>query len=80
MRFGAATRIIRMVVGNTTGTGEVLRGMAYEKPAIIDYGSIADHTFYRCAGGNPGAEKPKDPDLCEHDKHGECSCGVTGLS
>jgi hypothetical protein len=54
--------------------------MAYEKPAIIDYGSIADHTFYRCVGGNPSAEKPKDLNVCEHDKHGECSCGETGLS
>jgi hypothetical protein len=55
--------------------------MRYEIPAVIDFGSIAEHTFTRCdtASGGVGAP-PKDWMTCEHDKFGECSCGSTGLT
>jgi len=48
---------------------------------LIDYGSIAEHTFTRCdtAEDRAGAP-PKDHITCAHDKHGECSCGHTGLT
>ena len=55
-------------------------GMRYEAPKVVDYGSIAEHTFTRCPGGDPNADIPKDFMVCEHDKHGECSCGETGLT
>jgi hypothetical protein len=45
--------------------------MTYEKPEIVDYGSIADHTFTRCGGVGP---KVGDFRTCELDKFGECSC------
>jgi len=54
--------------------------MRYEAPKVVDYGSIAEHTFTRCPGGDPNADMPKDFMVCEHDKHGECSCGETGLT
>jgi hypothetical protein len=48
----------------------------YEKPSITDLGSIAEHTFTRCATGDPvpGAP-PKDFQDFPLDKHGECSSG-----
>jgi hypothetical protein len=41
----------------------------YEKPVVIDYGSIADHTFLG-ASGTPG----KDTRMCTKDKFGDESC------
>lgn len=54
--------------------------MRYNAPLVVDYGSIAEHTFTRCPGGNSEADMPKDYQVCEHDKFGECSCSGTGLS
>ncbi len=55
--------------------------MRYNAPLVVDYGSIAEHTFTRCPGGTGGeGDPPKDYQMCEHDKFGECSCGGTGLS
>jgi len=53
----------------------------YEAPTVVDFGSIADHTFTRCATavGLPGSP-PKDTMLCKHDNIGECSCTDTGLT
>jgi len=50
----------------------------YETPAVVDFGSIADHTFTRCGGtGKPGHANvpPKDFPWVPHhiDGHGECS-------
>lgn len=45
--------------------------MRYEKPEIVDYGSIADHTFTRCGGIGP---KLGDFRSCELDNFQECSC------
>lgn len=42
----------------------------YEKPVVIDYGSISEHTFTRCGGD----EHPKDWQTCALDKFDECSC------
>ena len=46
--------------------------MAYEKPAIVDYGSIGGHTF--AAGSTPA----KDTQLCTPDKFNEQSCPDVG--
>jgi hypothetical protein len=55
--------------------------MRYEIPAVIDYGSIAAHTFTRCEGHTGGSgDPPKDIITCHHDKFGECSCAETGLT
>lgn len=49
--------------------------MKFEHPEIIDHGSIADHTFFRCDSGNPDASIPKDFRDFGTDKFGECSSG-----
>lgn len=55
--------------------------MHYTAPLVVDYGSIADHTFTRCSDATGGGDDPpKDYQICEHDKFGECSCGHTGLT
>ena len=55
--------------------------MRYNAPLVVDYGSIADHTFTTCPGGTGNSDAPgKDWQVCEHDKFGECSCSGTGLS
>ena len=50
--------------------------MRFERPIVSDYGSIAAHTFTRCATGDPveGAP-PKDLEDYPLDSHGECSAG-----
>jgi hypothetical protein len=53
--------------------------MRFEDPAIVDHGSIAAHTFYRCGSGDSTASMPKDWQEAPHDKFGECSAGH-GLS
>jgi hypothetical protein len=48
----------------------------YEKPRILDHGSIVEHTFSRCNPSIPTGDRPlKDfPDVPHHiDNHGECS-------
>jgi hypothetical protein len=55
-------------------------GMTYEAPRVIDYGSIAEHTFTRCEGATGSDTPPKDFMICDHDNHGECSCANTGLT
>jgi hypothetical protein len=46
--------------------------MIYEKPAIEDLGSIAQHTF---GGVNPGGQTPpKDNVLCTKDNMSDESC------
>lgn len=42
--------------------------MHYEKPTVVDFGAIGEHTF--TAGGTPG----KDTRLCSKDMHEEQSC------
>jgi hypothetical protein len=42
--------------------------MRYEKPAIIDHGSIAQHTF-----DNPGQGDKSSDNTLETDKYGEFS-------
>ena len=50
--------------------------MKYEAPAVIDFGSISDHTFQHT---NPtGHSVHKDHNVCETDKFGEYSCGGGG--
>jgi hypothetical protein len=53
--------------------------MRYNAPLVVDFGSIAEHTFTRC-DPNDGYHAPKDWQICEYDKFAECSCGHTGLS
>lgn len=48
--------------------------MKFERPTIIDHGSIAEHTFLRCPSGE-GDWPPKDYRDFPLDKHGECSEG-----
>jgi hypothetical protein len=50
--------------------------MKFIAPTLTDYGSIAAHTFTRCASGDPepGAP-PKDHLDFPLDKFGECSDG-----
>jgi hypothetical protein len=47
----------------------------YEKPRIVDHGSIVEHTFSRCNPAAPKAIPPKDSiDVPHHiDNHEECS-------
>lgn len=47
----------------------------FERPTIMDHGTIAEHTFTRCAGGNEDAFMPKDWQDFPTDKFGECSSG-----
>lgn len=47
----------------------------FERPTITDHGTIAEHTFTRCAGGNEDAFMPKDWQDFPTDKFGECSSG-----
>ena len=56
--------------------------MRYETPRVIDFGSIAEHTFTRCDDSTGGeTAPPKDPNIFGHDKFGECSSGHgTGLT
>ena len=42
--------------------------MEYQKPTVVDFGSIADHSFV--TGGTPR----KDTRLCTKDNHGDESC------
>jgi hypothetical protein len=42
--------------------------MTYEKPLVVDFGSIADHTFVMT--GTPR----KDTRACTKDNHGDESC------
>jgi hypothetical protein len=48
--------------------------MKYEKPTVVDYGSIANHTFLGAIGGTP----PKDTRMCTKDNHGDESCPAAG--
>lgn len=50
--------------------------MRYICPAVVDYGSIASHTFTRCPEGwGEEGDPPKDPSFANthFDKFGECS-------
>lgn len=54
--------------------------MIYERPVVIDHGSIADHTFTNAGGGTSDgscsgvATPPKDMNECKLDCFGEYSC------
>ncbi|MEX0815863.1 MAG: hypothetical protein WD027_00320 [Gaiellales bacterium] len=58
----------------------------YEEPEILDFGSIADHTFLRCGGtgvNGGGHTPPKDfpyPPAYHLDKFGECSALALAVS
>jgi hypothetical protein len=49
----------------------------YERPLIVDYGSIVEHTFSRCP---PEGGPPKDFNPCPPDKFEECSCPSVVIS
>jgi hypothetical protein len=50
--------------------------MRYEVPVVVDYGSIAEHTFTHV---NPhGKPVHKDHNVCQTDKYGEYSCPSGG--
>ena len=58
----------------------------YLSPAIIDYGSILDHTFARAhlsgcvPDPNPNQNKQGDTRVCEIDKFCEYSCPGAALA
>jgi hypothetical protein len=57
-----------------------MKTLGYTAPEIVDFGSIAQHTFTRC-GGPAGGPKKDFPDVPNHiDNHGECSGLDGGLS
>jgi hypothetical protein len=45
--------------------------MQYEAPVVVDFGSIADHTFANV----PSGRGRKDFRVCATDKFGDFSCG-----
>jgi len=49
--------------------------MRYQRPEVVDFGSIANHTFIVCNPGAPDPIPPKGPEsVTTHiDKHLECS-------
>jgi hypothetical protein len=48
--------------------------LQYEKPSVIDFGSIADHTFSRCNPNVTGTPIKDFIDVPHHiDNHLECS-------
>lgn len=47
----------------------------FAQPTITDHGTIAEHTFTRCSGGNEDASMPKDWRDFPLDRFGECSSG-----
>ena len=50
--------------------------MKFEYPMVVDHGSIAEHTFYRCATNDAvPLAPPKDKEDFPLDKFGECSSG-----
>jgi hypothetical protein len=49
--------------------------MKYEKPEVLDFGSIGDHTFTTPGGQVKGGRPPSKPD-----EHGELSHEETGGS
>jgi len=50
----------------------------YVAPVVVDYGSIADHTFLHT--NKNGHAVHKDHIVCATDKFGEFSCGSHGGS
>jgi hypothetical protein len=50
----------------------------YAAPVVVDFGSIADHTFVHT--NKNGHMVHKDHIVCETDKFGEYSCGSHGGS
>lgn len=52
--------------------------MKYVAPVVVDYGSIADHTFLHT--NKNGHAVHKDHIVCATDKFGEFSCGSHGGS
>ena len=53
--------------------------MGYERPTIVDHGSIGRHTFTNAGGGeatwcNGQATPPKDTNACKLDCFSEYSC------
>ena len=50
----------------------------YVAPVVVDFGSIAGHTFIHT--NKTGHQVHKDHIVCETDKFGEYSCGSHGGS
>jgi hypothetical protein len=49
--------------------------LTYEPPQIVDFGSIADHTFVKATSGPCGQQlPPKDMQPCRMDKFCEWTC------
>ena len=53
--------------------------LPYNVPKIVDYGSIAEHTFTRCGGTHAPKDHPYPP-LYHLDKFNECSALDLNLS
>ena len=53
--------------------------LPYSVPKIVDYGSIAEHTFTRCGGTHVPKDHPYPP-LYHLDKFNECSALDLNLS
>lgn len=53
--------------------------LPYSVPKIVDYGSIAEHTFTRCGGTFAPKDHPYPP-LYHLDKFNECSALDLNLS
>jgi hypothetical protein len=52
--------------------------MSVELPEIVDFGSIASHTFTNTGQVVPGqGPSGKDHNVCDIDKFGEYSCHVS---
>jgi hypothetical protein len=60
-------------VGNTTTRVEGSDRVKYERPEVMDFGSISDHTFTTPGGQVKGGKPPSKPD-----EHGELSHEETG--
>ena len=52
--------------------------MKYVAPVVVDFGSIADHTFIHT--NKTGHRSTRITSYCETDKFGEYSCGSHGGS
>ena len=59
--------------GNTTTRDEGSDRVKYQRPEVMDFGSISDHTFTTPGGSVKGGKLPAKPD-----EHGELSHEETG--
>ncbi len=62
----------RLVAEEETSNHDVPAMVPYSAPQIVDYGSIAEHTFTRCGGTHAPKDHPYPP-AYHLDKFNECS-------